>query len=332
MYWLVCGDILFTSIHSVGGFSLLFDFSKIHRIHTLTQYLGYQEDIINNYINDQTTRNIKIFSLIRRSKERKVVQITDPCFANILKSINEFLQTKYKPSESVIGYVKGRNICDNAIKHIGKLIIIKADIKDFFYSINKTTIQNIFANLGAEPIIANALASLVTYDNILYPGLQTSPVLSNMVLEQLDSDFQVFATKNNCDYSRYADDITFSTNTLFDTIDKTKEFFNKEISQLLSKYGFCLNQSKFKVMKKGQTQIVTGLSVTDTNCPRIPRKIKRKIKTACYLRYKLTYKQYCDRVKWCSPDYLEGLLHFYNKIEPDFILKMQQLKRFGRKK
>lgn len=84
-------------------------------------------------------------------------------------------------------------------------------------------------------------------------------------------------------------------------------------------------------MKRGQTQVVTGLSVFDQT-PRISRKVKNKIRTACFYTLEFLLKGLIKTVSWCSIIELEGLLNFYSKIEPEFIEKMRYLKRTGKYK
>lgn len=310
---------------------MLLNLNRIERIHTLSQYLGYNEIVLEKFIEDQSSRGVELFTIKRKNKERLVAQSLDDTYSNILKSINEFLQNQYKPLKNVTGYVKGKSIKDNANPHVGKKFIIKADLKDFFYSIDRHRVKKIFMKYGGNDLISECLSKLVTYDGILYPGLETSPILSNIILSEMDHDFKIFADENKLSYSRYADDITLSGNKLLGTEQESSDFYKLNISNIIKKNGFVLNINKFKFMKQGQTQVVTGLSVTDDKYPRIPRKIKIKIKTACFLRSKLTYKQYCERVSWFDSIHLEGILHFYSKVEPEFVEKMRKLKNFGRK-
>ncbi len=299
---------------------MILDFKKIHSIQTLGQYIGYSETAINKFIEDESSRQIEIITLNQNGKERLVVETSSISYSNILKALKEYLIMQYHPAYSVTGYVKGRNISDNAIIHLNQRFILKADIKEFFYSIKCDSVVSCFEKLGIDKCLAEPLSNLVTFQGILYPGLCTSPILSNIILIDMDSDFFELTKKKKCKYSRYADDITFSSDSECNLPSKN------DVEQIFQKYGFTLNEKKFSISKKGQKQVVTGLSIADKTCPRIPRKIKVKIKTACLLRSKLTYADYSKKVTWCSPEHLEGLLHFYKTIEPNFVKKMHKLK------
>ena len=299
------------------------DLKKIQRVKTLSQYIGLYESVIKELADNPSKREISLIKIKQRNKERKVVKVKSITYKYILKVLALYLSEQYKTPDCVYGYVKGKSILENSKKHVEKTYILKADIKDFFYSISIDKVKNMFLTFSTNDEIAELLSKLVTYDGKLYPGLITSPIISNIILKNLDNDFIELATKYNSVYSRYADDLTFSSNDLYPS--------KEEIEDILSRYDFNLNEKKFVIMKRGQTQVVTGLSVFDKK-PRIPRKVKNKIRTACFLCAKLPSERFSKTVSWCSITELEGLLNFYSKIEPDFIEKMKYLKRTGKYK
>lgn len=302
---------------------MILDLKKIQRIKTLSQYLELDETVIKKLAEDETEREISLIIIHQRNKERKVAKIQSNTYKQILKNIAAYLNVQYKTPEYVFGYVKGKSILKNSEQHVGKKYIIKADIKDFFYSIKFDKVKKMFLSFTSNDEIATLLSKLVTYDGQLYPGLITSPIISNIILKDLDKDFITLSSKYDCVYSRYADDITISSDNKYPS--------KEEIINILFKYNFCLNEKKFKIMKRGQTQVVTGLSVFDQT-PRIPRKVKNKIRTACFLYTRIPSERFKKTVSWCSIIELEGLLNFYSKIEPEFIEKMRYLKRTGKYK
>ena len=86
------------------------------------------------------------------------------------------------------------------------------DLKDFFPSISFYRIKSSLKNLGLDQDTALSIANLSTLHNVLPQGAPTSPILSNIICKKLDYKFRNLAFKNNCVYTRYSDDITFSTN------------------------------------------------------------------------------------------------------------------------
>ena len=83
-----------------------------------------------------------------------------------------------------------------------------------------------FLSFSTNDEIAELLSKLVTYDGKLYPGLITSPIISNIILKNLDNDFIELATKYNCVYSRYADDLTFSSNDLYPSKEEIEDILS----------------------------------------------------------------------------------------------------------
>lgn len=183
----------------------------------------------------------------------------------ILKALNEFLYEKSKSifSKYVHGYIKGKSVITNAKIHIGKNYIFKIDIKDFFPSIHKGkviwSLKN-YLNLNNEEVylIASLATIKINEKEFLPQGFPTSPILSNLVLTRVDKRFIGLAKKYNIKYTRYADDITFSSNkNIFD------EKFINEIENILKKDRFEINYKKVKLLKKGYRQSVTGLVVNE---------------------------------------------------------------------
>lgn len=298
--------------------------NQIKRVKTLSQYVEIDQELIEKMAYDIDSREINLLTISQRNKKRKVINVRSNTYKHILKLLAVYLNEQYEVPDCVCGYVKGKSILQNSNKHLGKKYVIKADIKDFFYSISIDKVKEMFMAYSNNEEISILLSKLVTYNGILYPGLITSPIISNIILKDLDDDFIKLASIKGCNYSRYADDLTFSSNDKYPS--------KIEIENILRKYDFCLNEKKYFIMKRGHTQVVTGLSVFDDKCPRIPRKIKNKIKTACFLASKMSPERFAQTVSWCSLIEIDGLLNFYYKIEPNFVSKMKRLKRTGKYK
>ena len=155
---------------------MILDLKKIQRIKTLSQYLELDETVIKKLAEDETEREISLIIIHQRNKERKVAKVQSNTYKQILKNIAAYLNVQYKTPEYVFGYVKGKSILKNSEQHVGKKYIIKADIKDFFYSIKFDKVKKMFLSFISNDEIATLLSKLVTYDGQLYPGLITSPV------------------------------------------------------------------------------------------------------------------------------------------------------------
>jgi Reverse transcriptase (RNA-dependent DNA polymerase). len=187
----------------------------------------------------------------------------------IQRRLNYFLQTYYlwiKPEE-VHGFVinprhlnKIRcNIVANAKAHIGKKHILNIDLKDFFSSISSSRIKKLFMSsvFNFSEQMAIALTLLTTYEGKMPTGTPTSPVLSNFICLELDADLQAFCQENNLQFTRYADDLTFSSN------ERISENVILQIKELICLNGFNINEKKLHLKSSHRKQTVTGLVVNE---------------------------------------------------------------------
>jgi RNA-directed DNA polymerase len=199
----------------------------------------------------------------------------------IQKRLNYFLQAYYlwiKPAE-VHGFVinprylgKHCNIVANAEVHTGKKHVLNIDLKDFFPNISTKQIKNLFTSpyFNYNEQIANALTFLTTYLAALPTGAPTSPVLSNFVCHQLDADLRFFCRENGLQFTRYADDLTFSSDAII------SQDIIQSIIQLIKKNGFKINEKKLRLQSSSRKQTVTGLIVNEK--VNVDRKLVRKIR------------------------------------------------------
>ena len=166
-------------------------------------------------------------------------------------------------------------IFTNANVHTNKKLVLNIDIKDFFGSIkfNRLVgffIQNKYFELNEE--IAFTIARIATFrenDDVigyLPQGSPCSPVISNLFTAMLDSRLVKLCKKNKCVYTRYADDITISTNLKefpqnILTIVDDEIILNDRFKRQLETFGFIINNKKTRLSDKKQRQVVTGLVV-----------------------------------------------------------------------
>ena len=199
----------------------------------------------------------------------------------IQKRLNYFLQAYYlwiKPSE-VHGFVinphylrKHCNIAANAKVHTGKKHLLNIDLKDFFPSISAKRIKDFFTSsyFNFSEQIAIALTLLTTYEAKLPTGAPTSPVLSNFICLELDADLRTFCQQNDLRFTRYADDLTFSSDAFI--AQETVE----NIKKLIVKNGFEINEKKLRMQSYNRRQTVTGLTVNKK--VNVERKLLKKIR------------------------------------------------------
>lgn len=108
------------------------------------------------------------------------------------------------------GFVRGRSIVDNARPHVGQGVVISFDLADFFPSITANRVEAAWRALGWDAEAATILTRICTLDGRLPQGAPTSPALSNLVCRRLDARLGALARSLRGQYTRYADDLTFS--------------------------------------------------------------------------------------------------------------------------
>lgn len=194
------------------------------------------------------------------------------------------LQAKYEPHPAAHGFIPGgkRSIVSNAAVHVrdaeaGKptQLVLNVDLKDFFPSINFGRVRGLFLKPPFEmaPAAAAVAAQLATFRNQLPQGAPTSPILSNMIASELDRRLARIAAQEGLRYSRYADDITFSTTKAKfpasilayerDAEGKDAVIAGPELARAIAKAGFAINPAKVRLQTRHQRQAVTGLTVND---------------------------------------------------------------------
>ena len=185
----------------------------------------------------------------------------------------------YKLDPCVTGFQKNTGIMNNAIPHLNKLTIIKMDIKDFFPSISRSRIYDIFKKYNKFSYeYAYILSHLVTYNNSLPQGAPTSPFLANICANGLDFKInkliQVINKKQNMNitYTRYADDITISFDKKFNY-----DYIMNTVTTIIFDEGFYPNFKKSKIIKNNHCQRVTGI-VVNNQTPSIEKKERKKMK------------------------------------------------------
>lgn len=230
-------------------------------------------------------------------------------FLSILK---EELDT-FPLSPRVHGFVPGRSTITNALPHRGKRYVLNVDIKDFFPSVKKERLMpalESYANRGLiDSYILPWVEELCFWKGCLPQGAATSPVLSNIYASPLDDDCTLMAHDKGWEFTRYADDITFSGD---DSLKERKDNIVAALEVMCGKYGLRLNPKKTKLMPYYQCQKVTGIVVNNDKLT-----LARPFKEAVFQQVK------GKSIKDFSPNFL-GLLEYIRSVDPVFYGKLQR--------
>jgi retron-type reverse transcriptase len=326
------------------------DLKDIKNINMLSQFLGTDQDFFELFLSkpqiissskdsSDFINNSSYFRIQLRKRKgngyRIVYKVRNNTVLNVQKKLQSYLNKIYNAPDFVHGFIHGKDIKSNAFPHITKKIILKTDIHNFFESIGINQVINVFKELGCSEEISKALSKLVTLEDKLVQGFVTSPIISNLAVISMDNKLKDFCDKNNFDYTRYADDITFSSN---------KEIPNINIiEEIIKENGFSINKDKTLTMFRGKRQYVTGLTVFDDKYPRVSKRFKRNLRLQVhYLKtYGITdvalhlsgfsFRDYEKDSSVVSEVNSEGMIYFnnlkgkvdfVNSIEPELAQKM----------
>lgn len=173
----------------------------------------------------------------------------------------------------------------NGREHVGRRYVFNVDIEDFFGSIHFGRVRAFFIknkNFQLHPKIAEILAHISCFQGMLPQGSPCSPVISNLIAHALDIRMAQIAHQQGAIYTRYADDLTFSSNlkrfpkSIADQINENQWVPGKKISKLLEKNGFSFNAKKTRMQYQDSRQEVTGLTVNHkVNVPATYRQTTR---------------------------------------------------------
>lgn len=269
-------------------------------------------------------RRYFVWTVDKRSGGKRI--ICHP--AKELKPLQEFFAQKILFSLPVhpcaTAYKKGSSIKINAHLHVGSRVIAKFDFRDFFPSIKVGNwdkfVRKSFPEWSSFDIL---FSKRVLFwgaggrePRQLAIGSKTSPAISNAICFDIDEKLAKFSAFHGLTYTRYADDLTFSTKNRIDVVD-----IKKEIEKVISTADFTrlkINEDKIVIASKKTRRTVTGLNLTPDNKISIGRDRKRLIRS-------MVEKKVHGKSFEGSIDHLRGLLAFAQDIEPDFVATLRRV-------
>jgi RNA-directed DNA polymerase len=232
-------------------------------------------------------KRYKTFEIPKKSGGIRQISTPITALKLIQKKLNQVLQAVYQTKPSVHGFVEGKNIVTNAQAHAGKRYVLNLDLKDFFPSINFGRVRGMFmaAPYGLNPDVATVLAQICCHNNQLPQGAPTSPIVTNMICAKMDSQVQRLAKECKATYTRYADDITFSTTLpkfpealacIVTEEGRDKVVLGDALLSIITENGFAINEQKIRLQTKENHQSVTGL--TTNQFPNVDRNYVRQVR------------------------------------------------------
>lgn len=267
---------------------VLFEIIKGQGIDANDFHSPITERSINYYKNVKVSggSRYRTFTIKKKSGKLRTISAPVKTLKTIQTCLNEVFQVFYEPTDNAFGFVPKRSIADGAKRHVNRRYVYNIDLKDFFDTIELYRVKAILANppIRLEDkkgngqslpfIIANLCChpkEVTRFDKdgnsktcirpVLPQGAPTSPILTNMVCRNLDRSLNWLAKKYQAIYTRYADDITFSSDR---NIFKDDSSFIKEVKKIIeTEQGFKINDEKTRLQSDRYRQEVTGLVVNE---------------------------------------------------------------------
>lgn len=283
--------------------------------------------ILERMANETGVHAGTIFTIVRSADKRyrtykidkrngKKRQISQP--SKRLKFVQRWLVkrifVKFPVHECATAYKRGYGIAQNALPHASSKYLLKVDFREFFTSITfddirRCLLDNLHLVTGLTEEDAEIIAKAVCFHGALTIGAPSSPILSNMLLFDLDNRIHEYCTAKKLRYTRYADDIAISSSE-YNGLEPALEFINNAIKEIAFP-RLTINDDKTIFLSKKHKRFVTGLTLTTDGKISIGRRRKREIKSLIFDFKRAELDQE-------NLDYLKGWIAYINAVEPEF--------------
>jgi RNA-directed DNA polymerase len=267
----------------------------------------------------------KIYSIPKRTSGKRIIAHPSKELKAYQWALLEKFESTFKVHENAYAYQKGIGIKDNARRHKSSPYLLKLDFSNFFHSITPEMLHEAILSqeIGLLDDDKFLLAQLLfcrmgkKADGklVLSIGAPTSPIVSNIVMRRFDSSVAHMCDALGIVYTRYADDLTFSTREkgiLFDTPKVIKKFLQDEFAGRIT-----LNDAKTVYSSKAHNRHVTGITITNDGKISVGRKRKKYVSS-------LIHKYSQGDLEKEDIFHLKGLLSFILDIEPEVLVRMKK--------
>lgn len=321
-------------------YAKVLDESKLPVIFSLEHFsilVGIQSDYLRNllgegkygidYPYEHKYKRYNYFKLKKRNGSFREIMSPAKDLKYIQKWILLNVLVNVKLAESCKGFRKGISIADNAKVHEYSNKILKVDLLKFYDTITEKRVYGLFRRLGYIENLSYTFAKITTakhrdtywrsFDEspknilenllterppILPQGAPSSPMLANIIATTMDYRFESLGKKQGFNYSRYADDLTFSV------LEGGKLPSLSLVIKIIEDEGFYINKDKIQYLKKGTKQYVTGL--TTTNGVNISKRYRKEISEHIFYCRKFGVTKHLQTRYSEFPDY--NVIKFHN--------------------
>ena len=244
----------------------------------LAMLLGYKKPKSLSYVIHKLPYQYRTSVISKKRGGQRTINAPHPYLSDLQKRLARMLYEcveEHKKDNPRFGFAshgfqKKRTIVSNANVHRNRRFVFNLDLEDFFGTINFGRVRGFFIKdtmFNLDPAVATVIAQIACYQNKLPQGSPCSPIISNLIGNILDSRMLALAQDTKCTYTRYADDLTFSTNKknfppeIGVEVAKGQWDVGKKLHKKITETRFTINSSKTRMSLKNSRQTVTGLVV-----------------------------------------------------------------------
>ena len=277
-----------------------------------------------------------LFPIAKRTGGTRLISHPRPTLKRVQRWILRNILDHLRATSSSFGFERGSKLRFHGERHIGACAVLTLDIKDFFPSISLARVTRVFRIAGFSSAGAWVLARLCTREGTLPQGAPSSPKLANLVCFRMDRRLAGFAERRGFVYTRYADDLTFSAESMT-ALRKAWPF----ILHIVRDSGFKLNKRKARLVGARGAKIVTGLVLAE-NTVGVGRRRLRGLRAAIHRLHVgddtqrlLTIQGWLDFVSDADPERYRNLVHYVVRLRaqtPDSQLHRLRIREATRRR
>ena len=255
----------------LGWIRRLFGGRRRHGLDRLAARLGMSVDELTRVVPDY----LQVF-VPKKSGGVRVLHVPDDRTKEVQRLILRRLLEPLPRHDAAFGFEPGRSIAHHAAMHVGRSVVLRYDVVDFFPTTSARRVESLFRRLGWDAEATACLLALVTHAGALPQGAPTSPLLSNVLNRGLDRELTAWIGRRHGRYTRYADDVVVSyPEDWVGTPERTLAVLRRAFARR----GYRLHgREKMTVRRRHQRQLVNGLVVNDKVA--LPRTLRRKLRAA----------------------------------------------------
>lgn len=278
-------------------------------IEDLSAFIGIDPELVAEICEDQYKAAIhyREFKIKKRNGSARTIYAPRTYLKVIQWWILDNILNCVEFEKNIFGFVQGRNIVQNAEFHFGAKHILNLDIKDFFPSITIHQVKEVFLEFGYNEDVSNMLSQICCLRNRVPQGCPTSPALGNLVFKELDQKLTLLSDSRGLKYSRYADDLTFSS------VEWINDNFLYEVTSIINMAGFQVNRRKTRFAGPQDRLEVTGVVINDKIQP--SRKWRKRVRAT------LNWYKKQGRITQNGLSYLYGIVGVSGQYKNNYQMK-----------